>query len=271
MNVSKLSNALRAACRVAVMCVLAAPAFAQTPPADQGARAGDAYSQFMLGRHYETADDIPNAIAAFKRGIQLDPQGADIIAELAGLYMRQSRLDEAVQAGEQALKVQPANREAHRVLGIVYATLIESGRRNARTQQNATSMAENLSKAIEHLENAIDRQLDSDPNVRATLSRLYLAADQNEKAIPLLQDLVSQEPGWSDGPTLLAQAYAGAGRDAEAITWLEKSAADDPTSTRRWRASTNGRSGGRTPPTRIRKRLRPRRRASTSSCSTRRR
>ena len=89
-------------------------------------------------------------------------------------------------------------------------------------------MAENLTKAIEHLEKAIDRQLDSDPNVRATLSRLYLASGQNEKAIPLLQDLVSQEPGWSDGPSLLAQAYAGAGRDAEAITWLEKSAADDP-------------------------------------------
>jgi tetratricopeptide (TPR) repeat protein len=110
----------------------------------------------------------------------------------------------------------------------VYATLVESGRRKARTQQNATSMAENLAKAIEHLENAIDRQLDSDPNVRATLSRLYLASGQNEKAIPLLQELVAQEPGWSDGPSLLAQAYAGAGRDAEAITWLEKSAADDP-------------------------------------------
>ena len=144
-----LSRALRIACRVAAVFLLAAaPAFAQTPTADQSARTGDAYSQFMLGRHFETADDIPNAIAAFKRGIQLDPQAADIMAELAGLYMRQSRLEEAVQTGEQALKIQPANREAHRVLGIVYATLVESGRRNARTQQNATSMAGNLTKAI---------------------------------------------------------------------------------------------------------------------------
>src|SRR5919201_4866102 len=98
----------------------------------------------MLGRHLESADDVPGAIAAFKRASQLDPRSADIVAELAGLYMRQSRLEEAVQSGEQALKIEPANREAHRVLGIVYATLLESGRRNARTQQNATSMAENL-------------------------------------------------------------------------------------------------------------------------------
>ena len=225
MKVLNVPNVLR----LAAVCLLAAaPAFAQTPASDPSARTGDAYSQFILGRHFETADDIPNAIAAFKRGIQLDPQASDIVAELAGLYMRQSRLEEAVQSGEQALKIQPANREAHRVLGIVYATLVESGRRNTRTQQNATTMAENLTKAIEHLEKAIDRQLDADPNVRATLSRLYLASGQNEKAIPLLQDLVNQEPGWSDGPSLLAQAYAGAGRDAEAITWLEKSAADDP-------------------------------------------
>jgi tetratricopeptide (TPR) repeat protein len=110
----------------------------------------------------------------------------------------------------------------------VYATLVESGRRNARNQQTAAAIADNLAKAVQHLEKAIDRQVDSDPNVRATLARLYLASGANEKAIPLLVELVSQEPGWTDGPSLLAEAYAGAGRDAEAIAWLEKSAVDDP-------------------------------------------
>ena len=47
----------------------------------------------------------------------------------------------------------------------MYATLVESGRRNTRNPQNAASISENLSKAIQHLEQAIDRQLDSDPNV----------------------------------------------------------------------------------------------------------
>jgi tetratricopeptide (TPR) repeat protein len=110
----------------------------------------------------------------------------------------------------------------------VYATLVESGRRNGRSQQNAAAIGENLNKAIQHLELAIDRQADSDPNVRATLARLYLAVGSNEKAIPLLAELVSQEPGWSDGPSLLAQAYAAAGRDAEAIAWLEQASTDDP-------------------------------------------
>jgi tetratricopeptide (TPR) repeat protein len=213
---------------VLVAVVIAQPTAAQTASADPSAKAGEAYSQFILGRHLETTDDIPGAIAAFKRAAQLDPQSGDVVAELAGLYMRQSRLEEAVTAGEQALKIESANREAHRVLGIVYATLVESGRRNGRGQENAAAIAENLNKATQHLEQAIDRQADSDPNVRATLARLYLAAGSNEKAIPLLAELVSQEPGWSDGPSLLAQAYAAAGRDAEAIAWLEGASKEDP-------------------------------------------
>jgi tetratricopeptide (TPR) repeat protein len=215
----------------AVVALLAAPAGAARAAqasVGQADRSGEAYSEFLLGRHFETTDNIDAAIAAFKHAAQLDPRAADVVAELAGLYMRQSRLDEAIAAGEQALKVAPSNREAHRVLGIVYATLVEAGRRQNGRTQNSGSQADNLAKAIQHLEQAFDRQSESDPNVRATLSRLYLAAGAFEKAIPLLVDLVSQEPGWSDGPTLLAQAYAGAGRDGDAIAWLERSAADDP-------------------------------------------
>src|SRR3990172_3656857 len=49
-----------------------------------------------------------------------------------------------------------------------------------------------------------------------------------DKAISVLTDLVNQEPGWQDGPLLLAEAYAGAGRNADAIAWLEQHAPDNP-------------------------------------------
>ncbi len=224
---------------VAVLSLAAARAEAAQPavpqaqlapaPADRVDRGAEAYAQFLLGRHLETADDIEGAIGAFKRSAQLDPLAADVTAELAGLYMRQSRLDEAIAAGDQTLKIAPANREAHRVLGIVYATLADSGRRTNARGQSAGAQGENLNKAIQHLEQAIDRPNgESDPNVRATLARLYITADSFDKAIPLLVDLVNQEPGWSDGPVLLAQAYASAGRNAEAIAWLEQAAPNDP-------------------------------------------
>jgi len=67
-----------------------------------------------------------------------------------------------------------------------------------------------------------------DPNVKATLARLYVRGGTYDKAIPLLRDLVEQEPGWQDGPLMLAEAYAGAGRTKDAIAWLEERAPDDP-------------------------------------------
>src|SRR3954466_14458657 len=90
MKVSVSFPAVVAVVSLAVSGGTAQPAAAQTPPSAE--RGGEAYAQFLLGRHLETADDIDGAIVAFKRAAQLDPQASDVAAELSGLYMRQSRL-----------------------------------------------------------------------------------------------------------------------------------------------------------------------------------
>jgi tetratricopeptide (TPR) repeat protein len=195
-----------------------------------GDRQAEAYAQFLLARDYE--DDNPDrAIAAYKRAMELDPQAADIPAELAALYLRQNRVEEALATAEQATKIDSTNKEANRVLGIIHAAFAENGSgrqsRNRGADKNAT--AEHLAKAIQYLEIAIDdTPNEADPNVRATLARAYLQRGDYDKAIPLLNGLVSQEPQWQDGPLLLAEAYAGSGRNAEAIDWLKDRTDDDP-------------------------------------------
>jgi tetratricopeptide (TPR) repeat protein len=209
---------MRIAVLAAVLSVFFPHAAAsQTAPASSP-NVAEAYAQFLLGHHLEEDDDIAGAIAAYKRAMALDPTAADITAQLAGLYLRQNKIEDAMTIAEQALKVAPDNSEANRVLGIVYAALAEaSSGRNAKND-------ENLAKAIQYLEQALAHPPGGipDPNVRATLARAYLNKGVYDKAIPLLSDLVKQEPGWSDGPVLLAEAYAGAGRTKDAIAWLEE-------------------------------------------------
>jgi tetratricopeptide (TPR) repeat protein len=188
----------------------------------------EAYNQFILGHRLEEADDVNGAIAAYKRASELDPSAADIPGELAGLYLRQNRIQDAMATAEQALKIAQANREANRVLGTIYAALSESAGDNA-PRGRASVPDENLAKAIRHLELATDLATGQiDPNVKATLARLYVRGASYEKAIPLLTDLVEEEPGWQDGPLMLAEAYAGAGRSKDAIAWLEERAPNDP-------------------------------------------
>jgi tetratricopeptide (TPR) repeat protein len=198
----------------------------------RGERTSEAYTQFMLGHYLDERDDEAGAIAAYKRAMELDPTSAEIPGELAAVYLRENKIQEAMTTAEQALKIAPTNREGNRVLGVIHAALAESGRGGRSRGAVAGGSAandENVAKAIKHLEAAMVGVIgEVDPNVRATLSRVYVLAGQYDKAIPLLSALVEEQPGWADGPSLLAEAYAAAGRNAEAIDWLKEHAADDP-------------------------------------------
>jgi tetratricopeptide (TPR) repeat protein len=186
---------------VGLLLPLAAAAQAQPD------RAGQAYEQFLLARQLERAGKIDAAIGAYKRAMELAPQSAEIPATLAALYLDQNRGADALNAAEQALKIDQNNTEANRVAGYVYM-LKAGGEKSGPASGDAES--EYLAKAIHHLELVVDRpDGDSDPNVRAALSRLYLQTGAYTKAIPLLTDLVDREPGWPEGPLMLAEAYAG--------------------------------------------------------------
>jgi tetratricopeptide (TPR) repeat protein len=198
------------------------PAPAAANPAPDAT--AQAYEQFLRG-HMLEEEDVDGAIAAYKRAMALDPTAAAIPADLAELYMREEKLTEAETAAQQAIRLDANNRDAHRVLGTVYATLASgNGQRISRTVQT-----ENLNKAIQHLEQAFDPPIaEADANLRAMLARLYIAVENYDKAIPVLAELVKQEPGWSEGPNLLVQAYSAAGRASDAVTWLEENAPDNP-------------------------------------------
>lgn len=220
--------AVSAAALAFVAVSFPAAARAQQPKPD---RVAEAYQQFLLGHYLDERDDEAGAIAAYKRAIELDPSAADIPAELAALYLRENKIQDAMATAEQALKIAPTNREANRVLGVIYAALSESsrgGRTRGPVAGGSATNDENLGKAIKYLETAVTGVIgEVDPNVRATLARAYVLAGQYDKAIPILASLVEEQPAWADGPVLLAEAYAASGRNADAITWLKEHAEED--------------------------------------------
>jgi tetratricopeptide (TPR) repeat protein len=186
-----------------------------------------AYDQFLLAHRLKEDDDADGAMAAYKRAMALDPKSATIVAELADLYMRQNRAADAITAADQALKIDPENRDAHRVLGTVYGSLGTA--EDSRASQEA--QRESLRKGIEHLERAVgpaSARVQADVNVRAMLARLYVANEQYNDAIPVLAEIVKQEPGWLDGASLLVQAYVAAGRGDDAVRWLEDAVQNSP-------------------------------------------
>jgi len=197
----------------------AAPS-AQAPP---GAGEDTAAFYFLMGRHYENLGRIDDAIAAHKKALELEPESAELRAELAGLYARQDKAVEALAMAEAAVEKDAANREANRILGSIYAAFAGQ-RQPVRAGDNP---AEYAGRAIAALERA--RRPDAfDIGLELTLGRLYVQSGAYEKAVPLLERVVAGQPGYVDGAILLAAAQEGAGRPQEAITTLESALARNP-------------------------------------------
>ena len=204
---------------VLLSLVCTAPAVAQkpAPPA-----ADDAAYYFLLGRRYESAGDIEKAVAAFKQALTLDPESAELRAELAGLYARDDRAAEAVEAAEDALKKDPDNREANRLLGSIYSALAEQ-RQKLRPGDDPALY---VPRAIAALERA--RAQGPDTPLDLTLGRLYLQTKSYDKAIPLLRRVQLEQPGSTELAMMIATAEEGAGRTADAVETLRAATAGNP-------------------------------------------
>lgn len=204
-----------------VVLAMPVPLGAQTPAAPDA----QAYYEFLLARRLESLDDTAGALAALQRARTLDPKSAEIAAEIAGFHARQNQGPEAVAAAEAALKLDPDNAEAHRILGLVYAAWAD-GNVPPPPGRSAESLR---ASAIEHLAKILDTPtVATDLNLQVTLARLQLRAGRAADAIPVLEGIVSQAPFAAEPYALLAEARASAGKLDEAAQALGMAAEINP-------------------------------------------
>jgi tetratricopeptide (TPR) repeat protein len=178
---------------------------------------------FLVARHLEDAGKIEEAIAALNKALELEPESAEIRAELATVYARQNRAVEAIDTAEAALKFDPDNREANRLLGSIYSALADQ-KRPLRAGDDPSQYGK---KAIAALERArrpgmVDLGLDF------TLGRLYLGEGQTDEAIEALERVFTQQPEYSEGGLLLAAAQQAGGNVDAAIATLEETIKHNP-------------------------------------------
>src|SRR3954463_5981874 len=192
----------------------------QAPP-DAGQP--DAKYYFIVGRYLEGAGKVDEAAAAFKKAIDLEPSSAEPRAELAGLYARQDKAREAVEAAEDALKVSPKNQEANRILGTVLVALAEQ-RQPAKPGDDVTAYPKRAMAALEIARG----DGNGDLNIDLALARLYLDADRYADAIPLMRRIVRDQPQYAEGWLLLAEAEEGSGAPDAAVDTLHQLLVEQP-------------------------------------------
>jgi tetratricopeptide (TPR) repeat protein len=138
----------------------------------------DAAPQVRIGVLSERIKDFPNAEAAYKAALALEPKLADAAAGLANVYLASSRLPEAESALREYLGLEPGNLRARVQLGRVLA-------KNGK-----------LAAAILELEAAAGEK--PEPALQRELAAAYFDAKEYEKAAAAYDSITSAYPQDAD-------------------------------------------------------------------------
>ncbi|PYS50944.1 MAG: hypothetical protein DMG13_19790 [Acidobacteria bacterium] len=197
-----------------LMLVFATAGFGQTTQAQTNVRS-QAYYHFSKARILDEQGQASQAIDEYKKALELDPSNSMIYSEMAESYLRNNRVRDAVETAEKAIRVNPDNLEAHKLLSSIYVQLI--GRANAQQPPSA----ETIDSAIHEFEEIV-RIDPSEQQGFLMLGRLYQIKGDREKATAIYKELLGAEPGSEEGVVALAKLQIDAGNKKEAAGMLEE-------------------------------------------------
>jgi tetratricopeptide (TPR) repeat protein len=198
------STTLRISCAV---MVLAGAAFAQEPKTPGPDKAA-AYYHYALGHLYaeqaavngNRGDYFNKAIENYRLAMKDDPTATFIGQELSDLYIQSGRLREAVTNAEAALKENPDDVGARRILARIYTRLIGDAQANKIDETM-------LKKAIEQYQKITEKE-PTDSESWLMLGRLNSAAHNSPEAISAYKKALELDQNNEDALSGLAMVRA---------------------------------------------------------------
>jgi tetratricopeptide (TPR) repeat protein len=215
---------------VGMFAVLSVTAWGQQPAQapDQTASHASAYYFYTLGHMYaelagESGDRsyVSKAIDNYKEAIKADPQSPELSEELTELYVQSGRLLEAQNDAEAALKANPNDLSALRLLARIYAGRIGDGSRGTRIDEAM------LMKAVETYQK-ITALAPKDVTAWMMLAQLEKVSQNSGEAEKAYKKALEVDPDNEDALTGLAVVYSDLGDAQAAADVLRKLADKNP-------------------------------------------
>lgn len=215
----------------AVGALSAAALFGQQPgskaPSSKPDKAS-AYYNYAMGHLYaelaaaygNRSEYLNNAIEHYRNALKADPKATFITEELAELYVSGGQIRTAVTEAEEALKVNPDDLTARRILGRIYARMLGDGQSGRINEQM-------LKKAIEQYQKIAEKE-PQDIDTWLMLGRLQKVAQSSPEAEKAYKKVLELDPENEDANIGLAMVYADLGDNKTASELLEKAAQKSP-------------------------------------------
>ena len=213
----------------AMLVLVSGGLVAQPAKTEQKIDKAAAYYHFTLAHYYAESlaqngnrgDTLSKAIENYKLAIKADPGTTFLSEELSDLYIQSGRLREAVSDAEEALKVNPNDLGARRILARLYTRLISDGNQNRVNE-------EMLKKAIEQYQKITEADV-KDIDALLVLGRLYKVSGNSVDSEKAYKKALSIDPSNDDALTGLAVVYADLGDTKQAADMMRKASDRNPT------------------------------------------
>lgn len=200
------------------------------PPASSEASSpkAAAYYHFALGHMYEElagaynnrSDYVNKAIENFRLAMKEDPSTGFLVEDIAELYRASGRIREAVEEAQDALKANPDDLNARRVLARIYTAQIGDAQAN-RIDEGMAHRAVDQYKVITEKD-------PKDIESLVMLGRLERVLNSSVDAEAAFKKALEIEPDNEDAMTGLASVYSDRGDAKGASALLEKLAQSNP-------------------------------------------
>src|SRR6185312_7527679 len=199
-----------------------------TPTKQASSSKASAYYHYSLGHLYEElasasgnkSEYVNKAIENYRLTIKEDPSTSFLVEDIAELYRMSGRIREAVQEAEDAIKANPNDLNARRVLARIYTQQIGDSQTNKIDQGM-------LHKAVEQYQLITDHD-PKDVDSLIMLGRLEKLMQNTPEAEKAFQKALDQDSGNEDALSGLAMVYADSGDARRASDLLEKLTKKDP-------------------------------------------
>ncbi len=187
-----------------------------------------AYYHFALGNLYEElagsygnrSDYVNKAIENYRLAMKEDPSASFLVEDIAELYRVSGRIREAVQEAQDALKTNPDDLNARRVLARIYTQEIGDAQANHIDEGMAR-------RAVEQYK-IITAKDSKDVDSLVMLGRLDRVLDNSVDAEASFKKALAADPENEDAVTGLASVYSDRGDPKGASALLEKLTQKNP-------------------------------------------
>jgi len=173
----------------------------------------------LAGGSTNRTDYVNSAIENYKAAIKADPSSTLMPEELSDLYSQSGRMRDGQADGEQAIRLNPNDLPAHRILARIYVRQIDAqrGRVNEQMLKQATQEYQKITELAP-----------KDPNAWVWLGRLQSASQNTDAAEKAFRKALELEPDNEDGLTGLATVLGIKGDGNGAAELLKRAAEKDP-------------------------------------------